>query len=348
MEVASSILRDSGVVLATKLRSLSFAAHRRLLRRRSPPPPMTKKKKPKGRSANGSPSVSASSESSRSQSSVPTSSDLAVEVTSDPTDLDLPDVSSLAKTKSQSVVENGAVTATNFDGDFENPSFDHDGAVTATNVDGDLESPVSELLGAVTVTNVDGALATLVSETSGAVTATSVDGTIETPASEPSGAVTATLEEGEFVPPVSVTPATLQTVPVDKTQVSEMEQPRILHKECTRLRNGLRKDKVPIASELPIVDLPPPSQVNPVRTRASTEHAQPHRSGGKPNSSKSNSGHSVKQQSSNGSALPSAQKSLIFVDLNATGLSSTRNSTQGTDTDLDSGNFGLWLEYQKG
>ncbi|XP_013607651.1 PREDICTED: uncharacterized protein LOC106314300 [Brassica oleracea var. oleracea] len=107
--------------------------------------------------------------------------------------------------------------------------------------------------------------------------------------------------------------------------------------ECTRLRNGLRKDKAPIASELPIVDLPPPSQVNPVRTRASTEHAQPHRSGGKPNSSKSNSGHSVKQQSSNGSALPSAQKSLIFVDLNATGLSSTRNSTQETDTDLDSG-----------
>ncbi|RID44016.1 hypothetical protein BRARA_I00842 [Brassica rapa] len=559
---------------------------------------MTKKKKPKGSSASGSPSASASSESSRSQSSAPTSSDLAVEVTSDPTDLVLPGVSSLAKTKSQSVVENGAVTATNFDGAFEIPSSDHDGAVTATNVDGDLESPVSELLGAVTVTNVDGALETLVSETSGAVTATIVDGTIETPASEPSGvvtatnvdgahvisasepsgAVTATLEEGEFVPPVSVTPATPQTVPVDKTQtaklaanhwrqfvkttsqkldpvgtpftlesgeacikipnsvieknkkswdsfilgqfyeeppargavhnivngiwskqkrdisVSKMEghaflfrvpcpharrrilrqclwqidgqtmfvakwapgvqaekpelttvpvwldftgvplqffnrdalkeiaglvgHPICLHpstenltnievakvytvidprkplpeavnaqfengevvriqvsspwlpslcghclkvghtvskcpnappkcsvcgsvkhsaEECTRLRTGLRKDKAPIANELPIVDIPPPSQANPVRTRAPTEHAQPHRSGGKLNSSKSNSGHSMKHQSSNGSALPSAQKSLIFVDLNATGLSSSRNSTQGTDTDLDSG-----------
>ncbi|KAF2541594.1 hypothetical protein F2Q68_00030183 [Brassica cretica] len=74
----------------TKLRSLSFAAHCRLSRHRSPPPQMTEKKKLKSKSASGSPAGSASSNSSVSRSSAPLSSEIAVEVNTDPSDLGLP------------------------------------------------------------------------------------------------------------------------------------------------------------------------------------------------------------------------------------------------------------------
>lgn len=189
----------------TKLRSLSFAAHYRLSRRRSPPPQMTKKKKLKSKSASGSPAGSASSNSSVSRSSAPLSSEIAVEVNSDPSDLGLPGAVTAtgAATEDLSTVENGAVTATTSSaGAHENKNLEVIGAVTATDVTTEDLSPIE----------------------SGVVSATISIGVDRNPNPEIEGAVTATIEEGEFVPPSSDTPATTTSVPVEKPLSSETEQ----------------------------------------------------------------------------------------------------------------------------
>ncbi|KAF2541593.1 hypothetical protein F2Q68_00030182 [Brassica cretica] len=173
----------------TKLRSLSFAAHCHLSRRRSPPPQMTKKKKLKSKSASGSPAGSASSNSSVSRSSAPLSSEIAVEVNTDPSDLGLPGAVTAtgAATEDLSTVENGAVTATTSSaGAHENKNLEVIGAVTATDVTTEDLSPIE----------------------SGVVSATISIGVDRNPNPEIEGAVTATIEEGEFVPPSSDTPAT--------------------------------------------------------------------------------------------------------------------------------------------
>ncbi|KAG2248502.1 hypothetical protein Bca52824_088130 [Brassica carinata] len=93
---------------------------------------MTKKKKLKSKSASGSPAGSASSNSSVSRSSAPLSSEIAVEVNTDPSDLGLPGAVTAtgAATEDLSTVENGAVTATTSSaGAHENKNLEVIGAV---------------------------------------------------------------------------------------------------------------------------------------------------------------------------------------------------------------------------
>ncbi|KAF3529570.1 hypothetical protein DY000_02038391 [Brassica cretica] len=187
---------------------------------------MTEKKKLKSKYASGSPAGSASSNSSVSRSSAPLSSEIAVEVNTDPSDLGLPGAVTAtgAATEDLSTVENGAVTATTSSaGAHENKNLEVIGAVTATDVTTEDLSPIE----------------------SGVVSATISIGVDRNPNPEIEGAVTATIEEGEFVPPSSDTPA---------TTTSEV---------CTRTRMGLQKDKAPIASQVPIVDIPEPSRTGP-------------------------------------------------------------------------------------
>ncbi|KAH0902306.1 hypothetical protein HID58_041809, partial [Brassica napus] len=283
----------------TKLRSLSFAAHCRLSRHRSPPPQMTKKKKLKSKFASGSPAGSASSNSSVSRSSAPLSSEIAVEVNTDPSDLGLPGAVTAtgAATEDLSTVENGAVTATTSSaGAHENKNLEVIGAVTATDVTTEDLSPIE----------------------SGVVSATISIGVDRNPNPEIEGAVTATIEEGEFVPPSSDTPATTTSVPVEKPLSSETEQTRM----------GLQKDKAPIASQVPIVDIPEPSRTGPPKDTGTA--VKKHQG-----EAKSNADRTLRIQSKNGQAVSAAQKELLVVDF--AGFNSPRNSAQGTDTEFDSG-----------
>ncbi|KAL0884596.1 hypothetical protein Bca101_008577 [Brassica carinata] len=173
---------------------------------------MTKKKKQQAKSADGSPSGSASSESSVSRFSAPPSLEMVVEVPSEPSDPASPGAVTATKAAAEDPFDavNGAVTATESVGVHENPISKVKGAVTATLEEGEFVRPPSVYPATIPIIPVG-----IVTESVGAH---------KKPSSEIEGAVTTTLEEGENVPPPSEIPATIPIVPAEKAPITEAEK----------------------------------------------------------------------------------------------------------------------------
>ncbi|KAH0903819.1 hypothetical protein HID58_043322, partial [Brassica napus] len=282
---------------------------------------MTKKKKPKDKLTGASPSNS-----SGSQFSDKASSDLAA----DPSDLRVLALSDSAvspdKADEPSVEPTGAVTATIYDRAQQNPSFDlaiaaldiahvsyvpsvePSGAVTATISD-------SEPIGAVAATNPEseptGAVTAGIPAPgyTGAVTDTTSDVVSVNPTSENVDAVTAILEEGEFVPPPSPSPT---------TDVSPPHHASV----CTRKQSSLRKDKAPIASQLPIVDIPPAKEPRPPPSILDKKNPSQETL---PSSSRA----PQKELTLSDKARLPNLNNLLTVDLSASGFISSGQSAQG-------------------
>ncbi|KAL0836796.1 hypothetical protein Bca101_088686 [Brassica carinata] len=306
---------------------------------------MTKKKKPKDKLTGASPSNS-----SGSQFSDKASSDLAA----DPSDLRVLALSDSAvspdKADEPSVEPTGAVTATIYDRAQQNPSFDlaiaaldiahvsyvpsvePSGAVTATISD-------SEPIGAVAATNPEseptGAVTAGIPAPgyTGAVTDTTSDVVSVNPTSENVDAVTAILEEGEFVPPPSPSPTTdvSPPVPVENARLKEhstRSQPREDNtgpgpKSPAEHWRRLRKDKAPIASQLPIVDIPPAKEPRPPPSILDKKNPSQETL---PSSSRA----PQKELTLSDKARLPNLNNLLTVDLSASGFISSGQSAQGS------------------
>ncbi|CAN6858818.1 unnamed protein product [Brassica oleracea] len=173
---------------------------------------MTKKNKQKAKSASGSPSGSACSESSVSRSSAPPSSEMVGEVVSDLSDPSSPGAVTATKAAAEDPLfaVNGAVTATESVGAHGNPNSEIEGAVTATLEEGEFVRPPIVTPATIPIVHAEAI--------------TNFVGAHENPSSEIEGAVTATVEDGELVPPPSVTPATTLIVPEGKAPITDAEQ----------------------------------------------------------------------------------------------------------------------------
>ncbi|KAF8116055.1 hypothetical protein N665_0023s0033 [Sinapis alba] len=109
---------------------------------------------------------------------------------------------------------------------------------------------------------------------------------------------------------------------------------------CTRTRSGLRKEKAPIANQLPIIDLPPAS----VSARRPSESrkispSSSHLSAAKEADSPFHhiSDHTMHKQDSSTLVLAPVQNSPLLVDLIGAGISHTEPLPQGSASDSDSG-----------
>ncbi|KAH0869385.1 hypothetical protein HID58_076407 [Brassica napus] len=318
-----------------------------------------KKKKPKINPEDETPS--GSSASSGSQDSAQVSLELVADSTSDLRTLGFSVSSvSLAMSSKHIVDPSGAVAATIIDSAQSEPCYgtrvaaeastsdielivEPTGAVTATITDAE---PIVDSSSAVTATTTESSQRNLISEIQatdfeaivepvGAITATITVSAQGNPNTEILDTVTDTLEDGELVPPPSSEPATDHSVPA--------EIAADLHgaSDCTRLRTGLRKDKAPIASQVPIVGNAPSVQTSKKHVGSVARSSLPlvvkkkssevvHTGSGQ----EAEAGTSKKGQA--GQTQAPARKDLLVVDLNGPGSVSFGHSIPSSDSGLDS------------
>ncbi|KAF3485766.1 hypothetical protein F2Q69_00057556 [Brassica cretica] len=258
---------------------------------------MTKKKKQKAKSASGSPSGSACHESSVSRSSAPPSSEMVVEVVSDPSDPASPCAVTATKAAAEDPLfaVNGAVTATESVGAHGNPNSEIEGAVTATLEEGVVVRPPIVTPATIPIVHAEAI--------------TNFVGAHENPSSEIEGAVIATVEDGELVPPPSVTPATTLIVPEGKSPITEAEQsssPQI----C---------DATTAQTFVPELVMPPkePSSASKKQQRAV----------------KNNTDRVLQIQEAPGPSAPPPRKDFLVVDLNAADSISADDDNPPTESD---------------
>ncbi|KAF3594338.1 hypothetical protein DY000_02027480 [Brassica cretica] len=275
---------------------------------------MTKKKKQKAKSASGSPSGSACHESSVSRSSAPPSSEMVVEVVSDPSDPASPCAVTATKAAAEDPLfaVNGAVTATESVGAHGNPNSEIEGAVTATLEEGEFVRPPIVTPATIPIVHAEAI--------------TNYVGAHENPSSEIEGAVIATVEDGELVPPPSVTPATTLIVPEGKAPITEAEQsssPQIcdatteLVMVCALERHLSKASCLLLTSLLLLTQLL--HEHSPLKNLALLRRS-------KQRAVKNNTDRVLQIQEAPGPSAPPPRKDFLVVDLNAAGLSSPRNS----------------------
>ncbi|KAL0658828.1 hypothetical protein Bca4012_079413 [Brassica carinata] len=338
-----------------------------------------KKKKPKINPEDETPS--GSSASTGSQDSAQVSLELVADSTSDLRTLGFPVSSvSLAMSSKHIVDPSGAVAATIIDSAQSEPCYrtrvaaevstsdielivEPTGAVTATITDAE---PIVDSSSAVTATTTESSQRNIISEIQGtdfeaivepvgAITATITVSAQGNPNTEILDTVTDTLEEGEFVSPPSSEPATDHSVPAEiaadlvqpvqtRTRgINTKSGPQIKHgaSDCTRLRTGLRKDKAPIASQVPIIGNAPSVQTSkkhegsvarsslPLVVKKKSSEVVHTGSGQEAEAGTSNKGQAGQTQAP-------ARKDLLVVDLNGPGSVSFGHSIPSSDSGLDS------------